>query len=201
MNDAGFVRLVDIALADATQRGAEWLACKPGCSQCCHGVFAISMLDAARLRAGLCDLEVADPERAGRVRARVTAACEELATGYPGDPATGFLFDDEASQERFSEFANEAACPVLDPETQQCDLYAARPVTCRVFGPPVRTDDGIGVCELCYRGATNTQIEAGMLHLPEPDVEAALTEPLGPERTIVAFALWNAAIPAKTAQR
>ena len=189
MNDSGFVRLVDLALADANQRGAEWLACRPGCSQCCHGVFAISMLDAARLHTGLRELELADPERAGRLRARVAAACEELTAGYPGDAATGFLFEDVASEERFSEFANEAACPVLDPLTQQCDLYAARPMTCRAFGPPVRTDDGIGVCELCYQGATKAEMEAGMLHLPEPEVEAALTEPFGPERTIIAFAL------------
>ncbi len=189
MDDAGFVRLVDVALADANRRAGHWLACRPGCSQCCHGVFAISTLDAARLRMGLQNLIQTDPERAGRVRARVSTTCEQLAGDYPGDLESGFIFQDEASQEHFAGFANEAPCPVLDPETQQCDLYSARPLTCRVFGPPLRTEDGVGVCELCYHGASDAEIEAGLLHLPDPGLEAALTAPLGTEQTIIAFAL------------
>ncbi len=51
--DAELVQIVDRALARATERGGAWLACRPGCTPCCHGVFRISQLDALRLRAGL----------------------------------------------------------------------------------------------------------------------------------------------------
>ena len=200
VTDAGFVRLVDVALADATRRSGSWLACRPGCAPCCHGVFGISMLDAARLRSGLQTLQQIDPSRAERVQSRVFKACLDFAEDYPGDPVTGTLFEDELSQERFAEFANEAACPVLDPLTQQCDLYAARPITCRAFGPPVHTEDGIGMCELCFRGATEEDVHAGLLHLPDPAVEALLTEPLGPQRTIIAFALRQPVAPSRTSE-
>ena len=39
-------------------------------------------------------------------------------------------------------------------DTGHCELYESRPMTCRVFGPPVRSEDGLGVCELCFHGAT-----------------------------------------------
>ena len=50
-------------------------------------------------------------------------------------------------------------CPALDPETGLCDLYEARPVTCRTFGPATRFDEqSLAACELCYVGATAEEI-------------------------------------------
>lgn len=187
--DTELVQIVDAALADAAHRSGDWLACKPGCYQCCVGVFAISTLDAERLRAGLRDRVELDPKRAQRLLARAQASRERLTATYPGDPTTGILGEDEDSQERFADFANDEPCPVLDPATGTCDLYSARPMTCRVFGPPVRGEDGLGVCELCFQNASPEQIATAEMHLPEPALEEALTTPLGPERTIIAFAL------------
>jgi len=47
------IQIVTTALASATARGAHHLVCRPGCSQCCIGVFPIAQQDAARLREGL----------------------------------------------------------------------------------------------------------------------------------------------------
>ena len=55
--DQQLIQIVDAALADAFQKSSKWLACRPGCSQCCVGVFAINQLDAIRLRKGLAELE------------------------------------------------------------------------------------------------------------------------------------------------
>ena len=35
---------------------------------------------------------------------------------------------------------DDVPCPALDPETGGCDLYAARPITCRTFGLTLRYD-------------------------------------------------------------
>jgi Fe-S-cluster containining protein len=52
-------------------------------------------------------------------------------------------------------------CPALDPETGICDLYEARPVIGRTFGPAVRGADGCVVtCEKCFKGATDEEIAA-----------------------------------------
>src|SRR5207302_168550 len=131
---------------------------------------------ALRLRHGLAILERKDPERARALRKRVSQSVARLAGSFPGDPATGILSEDKASIERFEEFGNDEVCPVLSPETGECELYASRPMTCRVFGPPVRTEHGLGICELCYDGATSDQIAACELVTATDELEASLTE-------------------------
>src|SRR5207253_4003629 len=92
--DQELVQIVDAALAEAVEKSGKWLACRPGCSQCCVGVFAISQLDAIRLRKGLADLEARDSERASRIRKRAKDAVARLSEDYPGDPITGVLDED-----------------------------------------------------------------------------------------------------------
>ena len=188
------IQIVDSALAEAAHRSGDWLVCRPGCTQCCIGVFAINQLDASRLREGLSALELAAPDRARRVRERARKATVRLAADFPGDPATGLLDEGAIAQERFADFANDELCPALDPETGNCDLYEARPMTCRTFGPPVRSEDGLGVCELCFHGASDEQIAACEM-IPDPeDLESKLLQEhemaTGVRgETIVAFAL------------
>lgn len=190
--DRHLVQIVDAAMADAAQRAGTWLKCAPGCTQCCVGVFAISQLDAQRLRAGLLDLERTDPVRAKAVRLRARDTVQRLVPEFPGNADTGILDSNRA--EAFEEFANDEPCPALDPATGLCDLYAARPMTCRVFGPPLRTDDGLGVCELCFVGATAEEIAAAEVQLDCGDMEGALTSEVEAAsairgETIVAWAL------------
>jgi Fe-S-cluster containining protein len=188
------IQIVDSALADATRRSGEWLVCRPGCTQCCIGVFAINRLDAQRLRQGLADLEISAPRRATRIRERARDAVARLARDFPGDPATGLLDEGKSAEQRFAEFANDEPCPALDPETGTCELYESRPMTCRTFGPPVRSEEGLGVCELCFHGASVEEIAACEM-IPDPDdLESALVQELegatgARGKTIIAFAL------------
>ncbi len=194
--DQKLVQIVDAALADAARKSGEWLVCRPGCTQCCIGVFAISQLDAERLRQGMRELQFSDPQRAARVRHRARASVERLSHDFPGDPRTGILASDDSAVARFNDFADDEPCPALDPATGRCDLYSSRPMTCRTFGPPVRSgaEEGLGVCELCYQGATDEQIATCEM-VPDPDelepeliLEAEETTGVTGE-TIVAFCL------------
>lgn len=168
--DRKLIQIVDAALADAARKSGEWLVCRPGCTQCCIGAFAISQLDAERLRKGMRDLQASDPQRALRVRERAQASVARLWSSFPGDPETGLLGKDEDALQRFTDFADDEPCPVLDPLTGKCELYSARPMTCRTFGPPVRSgpQGGLGVCELCYHGASDEEIAACEM-IPDPD--------------------------------
>ncbi len=195
--DGELIQIVDAALADAARRSGEWLVCRPGCTQCCAGVFAIHQLDVARLQHGLDDLEKTDPQRAARIRLRARGSWQHLTAEFPGDAGTGVLdaevFDEGSeAEERFAEFGNDEPCPVLDPETGLCELYDARPMTCRTFGPPVRSENGLGVCELCFHGATDEQIAGCEMVVDPEDLEDKLVEKVektrGPRgRTIVAY--------------
>ena len=194
--DQKLIQIVDAALADSARRSGKWLACRPGCSQCCHGVFAINQLDALRLRSGLAELDRKDPARAARIRERALKAVARLSPEFPGDPNTGLLeeSDGEEASRRWDDFANHEPCPALDPVTGTCEIYEYRPITCRTFGPPIKEGEDIGVCELCFDGATEADVVACEMK-PDPDnLEAALLEELEESsglrgETIIAFAL------------
>ena len=186
--DRALVQIVDQAMAEAARLAGPWLLCRPGCTQCCIGAFPITQLDARRLREGMTAL---DDTAAQRIRGRARKWLDEYASGFPGDTAAGILFVDEESEARFEDYANDAPCPALDPVTGRCDLYEARPIACRTFGPPARVgSEAIGVCELCFEGATLDEIAACEVEVDPENREGALLEELGAEgMTIVAFAL------------
>jgi Fe-S-cluster containining protein len=149
-----------------------------------------------RLKQGLDALSRDDPEHAAHVRERAAASWTRLAPQFPGDPATGTLELDSSGDpiEAFDLFANDEPCPALDPEHGTCALYASRPQTCRVFGPPIATGEGYGVCELCFQTATAQEIAGAAITPPSEEVcktldEAALAAGAAPGATIVAFVL------------
>lgn len=122
---------IETVMAEAARRSGSWIACRPGCFECCLGEFGIARLDELRLQAGIARLAADDPARAARVRTRA-------AEYVPGD---------------------DAPCPALDPATGCCDLYEHRPFACRLFGPATRIGGGdIAACELCYRDASESDI-------------------------------------------
>jgi Fe-S-cluster containining protein len=194
--DSAFVALVDGAFADAAKRSGPHLLCRAGCAQCCVGVFAIGPADALRLNQGLAALRHEDPQRAARVRERAATSWARLAPQFPGNSTTGALELDPSGDplDAFERFANHEPCPALDPEHGTCDLYAWRPQTCRVFGPPIAAAEGYGVCELCFQAATPQEVAQAAITPPSEERsrtldEAAVAAGATPGATIVAFVL------------
>jgi Fe-S-cluster containining protein len=198
LQPATLIQIVDAAVADAYRRGAHHLVCRPGCSQCCIGVFPIAQQDAARLREGLMLLTQTDPERAQRIRTRVTASLTRLDPWFPGDRSTGILAEDYEASTLFEEFANDEPCPALDPDQGTCDLYGARPILCRTFGPPMRTpEDNLATCELCFIHATTEEIAAAEFDPTIPAQESAANQTFNAAHhlhgeTLIAYALRGA---------
>ncbi len=189
--DAQLVQIMDAALVAAAKRAGSWLACRPGCTQCCHGAFAINALDVERLRAGMAALHAADPSAAEAIRDRARVWIAQRGDDFPGNLTTGVLGESEEEQARFEDFANDAPCPALNPETGLCDVYEWRPMACRVFGPPVRIGEGnaLACCELCFVGASEVEIAACEMEVPHA-LEARLVEDTGRSgETVLAFAL------------
>jgi Fe-S-cluster containining protein len=168
------IQIVDAAVADAYRRGGTHLVCRPGCSQCCIGVFPIAHEDGARLREGLAALEQTDPAKAARIHTRINDSLTRLDPWFPGDLTTGILNEDHEAAILFEEFANDEPCPVLDLTTGTCDLYEHRPILCRTFGPPMRTEENdLATCELCFIHATTDEIAACELDPTIPAREEA----------------------------
>lgn len=157
--------------------------------------FAISALDAYRLRDGLNTLVSTDLDRAQRVQQRANDAVARLGPTFPGDPRTGHLASTPEADRAFEDFASEEPCPALDPATHTCDLYAFRPILCRTFGPPLKTaKDSVAICKLCFTSASSAEIERCQLNPAILDAEAAANreherDSGGVYTTIIAFAL------------
>jgi Fe-S-cluster containining protein len=141
------------------------------------------------------ELHASAPALAAELERRAQAWIQEHAQGFPGNLATGILGQSESDQARFEDFANDAPCPALNPATGLCDVYAARPITCRVFGPPVQVDSGphnqpaLAHCELCFLGASETEIAACEMPIPHALEAGILRQIPDPGETVVAFAL------------
>ncbi len=200
--DAELLRILDQNFARSAELAGPHLVCHPGCTQCCHGAFRINALDAARLRSGMKELRASNPALAATLEARAEQWLADHAENFPGDKHTGILGSGQADLAAFDDFANDTPCPALNPATGLCDLYAWRPFTCRIFGPPVRVDaaeyggaatdaPAFAHCELCFTTASEDEISASELIVPH-GLEAALNKEIGsesPQETIVAFAL------------
>jgi len=160
--DRRLLASVSSAMEEAAHKSGDWLVCRPGCTQCCIGPFEITALDALRLRNGMAKLAATDTAKADRIRSRIAVYVEQ----------------------------EDSPCPVLDPSTGLCDLYDARPITCRVFGPATHVEGGLAACELCYTAATEEQIAACAVEVDPEGLEADILHRLGEARcTAVAAAL------------
>ncbi|HUP64204.1 MAG TPA: YkgJ family cysteine cluster protein, partial [Thermoanaerobaculia bacterium] len=103
------------------------LACRAGCTLCCHGPFELSAADVPVISEGLDRL---DPS----IRAAIVASAEQIvaATAHPSLR--------ECTPEQKEEFfrgADDVACPALGADGR-CQIYESRPLLCRTFGLPIR---------------------------------------------------------------
>lgn len=210
---------VDSQMERAYELGKAHLACRPGCHECCVGPFAINALEGWRLRRGLAELGRRDVASARAILARAEAARQVLRPGFPGDPILGRLDDcesedcesedgrpedvdsgglDSTDDESIEKFLNQHAelpCPVLDPVSGHCQLYAHRPLTCRSYGPPIRIGgESMSPCRLCFETVDEEQLDVFRIDLDSEGLEEsildALAHGLGEEgMTLIAFAL------------
>ncbi|MBA5866684.1 MAG: hypothetical protein GDA67_08340 [Nitrospira sp. CR1.3] len=110
------------------------LPCRAGCSHCCIGPFAITVLDVHALQEGL--KQLSDSER-GEIQERAIGQTAEMEAAYPQLKQTPFL--DHWAEVEIDRLVNQfhtAPCPALG-ENGLCRLYDNRPLTCRSMGLPI----------------------------------------------------------------
>lgn len=122
------VERLDQDAAEFIGNKANGIACRKGCSACCHTLTEITVLDA---------MELAQELKARRTPEEITALrkkTEELGAAV-------------AELSREEKFIQRIACPLLDDNL--CTVYEARPVVCRSY---FSTD--LEICETGVPGST-----------------------------------------------
>ena len=121
---------------------SEEVKCKPGCSDCCHALFDVTLIEALYInkkfkekyqgkereiifdRANKADREIHRIKR---------NALKEKKAGASDIEIIGKM-----AMERVK-------CPLLN-DKNQCDLYESRPINCRVYGVPTETGGASHIC-------------------------------------------------------
>ena len=112
----------------------ESIACAKGCSECCRGLFDITILDAALLKIGFDRL----PEDIRRMAsAKTEEQLKNINSIWPEfkHPFT-LNHHPEEEREELMTSDNDTPCVLLDTEGR-CLLYDYRPLTCRLHGLPL----------------------------------------------------------------
>lgn len=122
------------------------LPCRPGCSRCCIGPFAITVLDVLALQEGLTRLPTTQREDIEQRAIEQTTAIE---VAYTDLKHSAFLdrWADKDIDRLVTQFQT-LPCPALGDDGL-CRLYEYRPLSCRSMGIPV--EEGLvtqGACSV-----------------------------------------------------
>jgi Fe-S-cluster containining protein len=118
--------------------------CKVGCSDCCHALFDLSLVEALYIKAQF------DRFFKGAARASILERANEADRAVYRLKRQAFKEHEAGKPER--EILEEMAakrvrCPLLNAD-EKCDLYADRPITCRLYGVPTVIGDKGHTCGL-----------------------------------------------------
>ncbi len=123
---------IDERVARIREHAKDW-PCAKGCDSCCHQLADVPQLTSAEWD-GLRIALVALP---AQQRAEIHRRMAELPDNRPP----------------------RVVCPLLDPATGACPVYAQRPVACRTYGFYVQRDKGLYCTEIESRVAEGSLSE------------------------------------------
>ena len=110
----------------------ECVTCKVGCSDCCHALFDLTLIEAMFIKHQFDKVIPKEErqkiiERANVADRKVYKLKREASKAHQeGKPENEIL--EGMAQQRIR-------CPLLDDE-EKCEMYESRPITCRLYGIP-----------------------------------------------------------------
>ncbi len=126
------VEQVDAAFEKVQKEFSECVSCKIGCSDCCHALFDLTLVEAIYIKNKF-DAKFADEnrqayiERADEADRKVYKLKRQAHKDFEsGKPENEIL--EEMAQVKMR-------CPLLDDD-DKCAMYENRPITCRLYGVP-----------------------------------------------------------------
>lgn len=128
----------DKAFQETRKAHGACIRCEYHCSDCCHAVFGLFLIEAAYIQQHFNELGRKTREAAilrCREADRDLKRLEKRLKAHENDP-------------RMSSYAlarERIRCPLLDAN-EECILYLFRPITCRVYGIPTKIQGKGRVC-------------------------------------------------------
>jgi Fe-S-cluster containining protein len=128
----------EAAFQEMQKEHGSCIKCEAHCSDCCHAVFGLFLIEAGNLKEHF-DKLTDEEKKAALVRCeqaeKSLERLQNMLREHEGDPQMQAYI---MSRERIP-------CPLLNEE-QECVLYMHRPITCRVYGIPTKVQGKARVC-------------------------------------------------------
>lgn len=120
-------------------RHSDVITCQHGCSECCRGLFDITLMDALYLKRGFDQLPTSVQES---VQMKAAGRLDKLSANWPNFSRPWTLNHiPENHWDAMMPEDDETLCPLLS-EGGSCLVYAYRPMTCRLNGIPMIDSNG-----------------------------------------------------------
>lgn len=114
------------------------IKCDLHCSDCCHAVFGLFLIEAAYLREHF-------DQMTDHAMQEALARCERADKEVEKLQKTLEAFEDDPQMQHYTLAKERVHCPLLDDQ-DECILYHRRPITCRLYGIPTRIQGKARVC-------------------------------------------------------
>jgi Fe-S-cluster containining protein len=168
---------VDAVFQRVQAEHEECVRCRVGCSDCCHAIFDLSLVEALYIKAQF-DKVFKDSERAQIIeraneadRAVYRLKRQAFKDHEKGKPESEILEEMAAKRIR---------CPLLDADGR-CAMYADRPLTCRLYGIPTVIGDKAHTCGLSgfEQGKAYPTVKLDVIQKKLYDLSAELGRDIG----------------------
>jgi Fe-S-cluster containining protein len=123
---------VDAVFKKVQEEYNECVACKLGCADCCHALFDLTLIEAMFVKSQF-DKVIPKEQRVQLIK-RANAADRKV---YKLKRDASKAYQNGESENKILEkmAQHRIRCPLLD-ESDKCELYESRPITCRLYGIP-----------------------------------------------------------------
>lgn len=114
------------------------IKCEPHCSDCCHALFGLFLIEAVFLKN--------DFDRLGeKERSDALLRAQEADKEFAKLEQKLKTFDNDPQMREYAMARERIRCPLLD-DNHDCILYPYRPITCRVYGIPTAIHGKAHIC-------------------------------------------------------
>ncbi len=128
----------DAAFETIERDHGSCVKCKVGCSDCCHAIFGLFLIEAAYIQEHFYRLD-------RKVRREILSNAEKYEKELQRVEERLQAHKDDPRMKSYALSKERVRCPLLN-EDDECVIYPHRPITCRVYGIPTAIQGNARVC-------------------------------------------------------
>ena len=114
------------------------IKCKRYCSDCCHAIFGLFLIEAAFIQHHFSRLD-------RKLRREAFLRADKSDKDLRMIEEKLKVYEDDPQMNSFALSKERVRCPLLD-QNEECILYPYRPITCRIYGIPTAIHGKAHVC-------------------------------------------------------